>query len=378
LNYFRFFVNYTGKIREYVNTVWERKLEANLSMKPAVVLNHNNNEKEIFVQDERNYIYLVNNNGGIVWKMEVDGQILGMVHQLDYYGNGKLQYLFNTENKIYLIDRNGNSVEKFPVNLREKASAGLALFDYDNNSDFRIPVPTIDRDIMMYDKEGNIVSGWRFRKADKQISFPLEHYRIGNKDYIVAKDDFNLYILDRRGKIRVKPSEQIDFSHNNPVFFLPAGAGKERRLIASDRKGDVYAFYFNGTVEKIMEQQMSEDHYFMPADINGNGITEFIYLDSSRLEVYNHSSQLMFSEIYPGKIDLPPALYSFSPVDKKIGIVARESERIYLVNNDGSLYKGFPLQGASLFSISSFPGLRDRFNLLVGNNDNFLYNYSVK
>lgn len=377
LNYFRLFINYTGKIREYVNTVWERKLEANLSMKPTVVLNHNNNEKEIFVQDRKNIIYLINNSGGIIWKQSIDGPILGKVYQMDYYGNGKLQYLFNTENKIYLIDRNGNNVDKFPVNLREKASAGLTLFDYDNNRNYRIPVPTVDRDILMYDKNGDIVSGWRFRRADQVIKFPVDHYRIGNKDYIVARDEFNLYILDRRGRKRVKPSEQIDFSVKNPVFFLSGSTGTER-LIASDKTGNVYAFFFDGTVRKIMEQEMSDDHFFVPSDINGDRRAEYIFMDSTRLQVFDGSSELIFSEIYPEDISLPPVIYSFSTADKKIGIVASESERIYLLNNDGSLYQGFPLQGSSLFSISSFPGLKDRFNLLVGNNDNFLYNYSVK
>ncbi len=377
LNYFRLFINYTGKIREFVNTVWERKLEANLSIKPTVVLNHNNDEKEIFVQDEKNIIYLINNSGGIIWKQSIDGPILGNVHQMDYYGNGKLQYLFNTESKIHLIDRNGNNVESFPVNLREKASAGLSLFDYDSKLDYRIPVPTVDRDILMYDKHGDIVTGWKFRRADQEINFPVEHYRIGDKDYIVARDEFNLYILNRRGRKRVKPSEQIDFSMNNPVYLNSGFSGTER-LIASDKTGDVYAFFFDGKVEKIMEQKMSEDHFFVPADLNGDRRLEYIFMDSTRLEVYDGSSDLIFSELYPEKINLPPVIYSFSSADKKIGIVAGESERIYLVNNDGSLYQGFPLQGSSLFSISSFPGLKDRFNLLVGNNDNFLYNYSVK
>ncbi len=378
LHYFRFFINYTGKIREYVNTVWERKLEGNLAIKPTVVLNHNNKEKEIFVQDKKNFIYLINNTGGILWKQKIDDHILGKVRQIDYYGNGKLQYLFNTTNKIYLIDRNGNNVEKFPVSLRQKASAGLALFDYDNNGHYRIPVPTVERDILMYDKHGSVVSGWRFRQSDQVISSPLQHHRIGDKDYIVAKDEFNLYILNRRGRNRVKYSQQIDFSVNNPVYFMKAYAGKSEGLIVSDKGGDVYAFYFDGSMEKLMEQEMAPDHFFIPSDLNGDNRTEYIFQDSTKMKVFDHKAKLIFSEVYPEAVTLPPVIYSFSATDKKIGVVASNSGRIYLVNNDGSLYQGFPLQGSSLFSISSFPGLKDRFNLLVGNKDNFLYNYSVK
>jgi hypothetical protein len=47
--------------------------------------------------------------------LDLDGRILSEIFQLDYYRNGKLQYLFNTENKLWVIDRNGNPVEKFPI-----------------------------------------------------------------------------------------------------------------------------------------------------------------------------------------------------------------------------------------------------------------------
>ncbi len=94
--------------------------------------------------------------------------------------------------------------------------------------------------------------------------------------------------------------------------------------------------------------------------------------------MYNEQGKTLFKEELPGPVSWAPVIYEFSPRDRKIGVVIQGSGRIYLFNNDGSLYQGFPLRGASPFSISSFPGLRDRFNLIVGNNDNFLYNYSVK
>jgi hypothetical protein len=51
---------------------------------------------------------------------------------------------------------------------------------------------------------------------------------------------------------------------------------------------------------------------------------------------------------------------------------------LYLVNNDGSLYKGFPLLGSTPFSIGVINRTTSKFNLIVGSNDNFLYNYSVQ
>jgi hypothetical protein len=61
----------------------------------------------------------------------LEGPIMGSVQQLDFYKNGKLQYLFNTAEKIHLIDRNGNYVERYPIALRSPATSPLALFDYE-------------------------------------------------------------------------------------------------------------------------------------------------------------------------------------------------------------------------------------------------------
>lgn len=378
LSYFRLFLRYSGEIREYVNTVWERKLEANSVIKPAIVRNHITGEKEIFIQDEDNRIYLISNNGGIIWSQEVDGPVLSEIIQIDYYNNNRLQYLFNTPGYIYLIDRNGNKVENFPVKLRETASAGLAVFDYENNGKLRIPVPTTGKDILMYDRDGNIVSGWKFRQTDHIVSFPLRHVRIEDRDYIIVHDKFRLYFLDRRGRERLKPKKQIEFSAENDVYFIGRNSLKDSRIIASSRKGEVFEFYFNGEVKKILTAKTGPAHFFLPEDIVGSRQQEFIFADSSNLLVYNEEGKMVLSEKLPDNVSHKPVVYTFALTDKKIGIVTENSERIYLINNDGSIYQGFPLRGSTLFSISSFPGLKDRFNLIVGNNDNFLYNYSVK
>ena len=292
--------------------------------------------------------------------------------------DGKLQYLFNTRNKLYLIDRNGNAVDRFPVNLRVPASAGMALFDYDNSGDFRIPVPAIDKNIYMYDKQGNIVSGWNSVKADFEITHSLQHIRIGDRDYIVGNDMVRLYILNRRGRTRIRLNQQIEHSENNPVYFDPLTPSGDSRLVGTNRNGEVFYFTFDGKVSKGFKTDAGEEHFFVLSDLNGDRQNEYIFVDGQRLMVYDHDGGLLFDESYPEEIIYRPVIYEFSPADKKIGIVGGRSGRIYLVNNDGSLYQGFPLQGVSLFSISSFPELKDRFNLIVGNKDNFLYNYSVK
>ena len=87
---------------------------------------------------------------------------------------------------------------------------------------------------------------------------------------------------------------------------------------------------------------------------------------------------MLMSYDFDNNIDLPPVYYHFAAEDLKIGVVSEGNGFIYLINNDGSVYKGFPLRGRTLFSIGYLGNTISAFNLIVGGDDNFLYNYIVQ
>ena len=369
---------YTSQIREKALTVWESLLDSTAVLKPALVINHNTQEKEIFIQDASDKIYLINSTGRILWKQKLDGPIKGDVFQVDYYKNGKLQYLFNTGNKLHLIDRNGNYVERFPIILRSPATSPLALFDYDNSRDYRIFLACEDRKTYMYDIEGNLVTGWKFDKTESVVTRPAQHFRIGDKDYIVLADQNRPYFLDRRGKERIRPDRRVVFSAQNP-FTLDMNIREEKpRWVSTDTSGNVICVYLDGTVSTLLEQKISSNHFFMMQDMDKDGIPEYIFADGNELRVLQQDGKRLYSYRVRDNISDMPDIYKFSASDIKIGITDRSRNRIYLINADGSLYEGFPLEGSTRFSIGYFAGSDSRFNLIVGSTNNFLYNYSIE
>ncbi len=369
---------YTSQLKEKAMTVWESLLDSSAVIKPVLVVNHNTSEKEIFVQDKAHWAYLINSTGRILWKQRLEGAILGGLQQVDFYKNGKLQYLFNTSEKIHLIDRNGNYVERYPISLRSNATNPIALFDYDKNKDYRMFVAGADRKIYVYDIEGNMVTGWKFGKTESEVSGVIQHFRINDRDYITFSDDNRTYFLDRRGKERIKMKERVVISPQNPLT-LDMNIREERpRWISTDTSGNVTAIYLNGSVSTLLNQKFSEDHFFQMQDMDKDGIKEFIFADGNELNVLHQDGERLFSYRVREKIGVMPDIYKFSASDIKIGITDQPRNRIYLINSDGSLYEGFPLEGSTRFSIGYFAGSDSRFNLIVGSANNFLYNYSIE
>ncbi len=378
LAYNNIILKYTPDMREDAQTVWESRLDFPVVTKPKLVINHYTGEKEIFVQDEGNNIYLLNSSGRILWKQKLGGRIMSDVYQIDYYKNGKLQLLFNTKEQIHLVDRNGNYVERYPVTLRSPATNGLALFDYEQNRDYRIAVAGEDRGIYMYDKTGSLVRGWGFGKTEGRVNMTLNHFRVGSRDYIVFADHFTTYILNRRGEVRVRPEKHFPVAAHNNIILESNTTGIKPRLALTDSLGRVQFIYFDGTVETVELGTFTGGHYFDYSDLDGNGRREFIFVDGKELKVFGHDGSKKFSRSFKSPLSEAPVIYQFSYGNKKIGLVSRKLNELYLVNNDGSLYKGFPLLGSTPFSIGVISKTDSKFNLIVGSEENFLYNYSVQ
>jgi hypothetical protein len=374
--YNNIYLQYIPTVKEEAVTVWESHLDTSINFKPVLVTNHYTKENEIFVQDLNNTIYLINKVGRILWKLNMNEKINSEVYQVDYYKNGKLQLLFSTENKIHLIDRNGNYVERYPVKLRSPATAGMALFDYDKNLDYRIIIPCKNKNVYVYGVEGNLINGWTFGQTDTWVTKPAQHFRIKTNDYIVFADQYRVYILNRRGEERIQLKNQFAKSHQNS-FILESGNNTESRFVTTDTSGLVKLIYLNGVVETKQAGNYSGKHYFDYQDINADGYNDFIFMDEDELKVYKFDGNKVFDYKFEEKILTPPAYYYFSYDDRKIGVASRTNNEIYLFNSDGSLYEGFPLKGNTPFTIGYLENTRNQFNLIVGTKYNFLYNYSV-
>jgi len=377
--YSNFLLQYLSESGGSAQTLWESKLDTITGFKPVFVVNHQTGQNEVFVQDLKNNIYLINQVGRILWKIKLPDAINSEVFQVDYFRNGKLQLLFSTRNELYLVDRKGNFVEKYPVKLRAPATCGVSVFDYEGSRDYRLFIACEDKHVYAYTGQGNLLPGWNFSQSESEVTQPVNHFRIGDKDFLVFGDRVKTYILDRKGNTRVSVETYFPRSaNNNYVLNLPAD-GSEPSVVTTDTTGKAFFIGFTGNVKTVQfPGKYSNHHFFDVKDLNGDGLSEYIFMEGTRLSVYKQDQTLMFSHQFDAPVLSKPQFYQFSATDRKLGIVSGYENLIYLINNNGELYKGFPLQGNTLFSIGNFGDSLSRFNLVVGSKDNFLYNYRVQ
>lgn len=356
-------LHYEPNMRDESQLLWSVSLGSTFNMQPQFITNHYTKLKEVLVQDDAHILHLISTSGKEIWKRKLGGKILGKIHQIDYYKNNKLQVLFNTADSLYLLDRNGNNVDDFPVKLESRATAGHTLLDYDSSRKYRILIPSEDKMVYNYNKEGDLVKGWKFKSMPERISQPLQYHLQNGKDYIYAIDNAgNGKIVGRSGKQRI----DLGTLPLADAFYIDQQHGY---VYTTDAHANVWLTDLKGNQTKIKTNTLANPHYFVAANINKDELTELMIAESS-FHCYQLEAELFSADI---QAEQAPSLFRF---DNETVIGMNNGDNIYLLKSNGNLYPGMPLYGQGLFNCTD-TDKDGRLNLVVGSGD-LLYNYSLE
>ena len=350
-------------------------LDTSCSQTPWIVINHYTKEKELFVQDDNNTVYLINNVGKILWKKQLRGKIIGDVHMIDKYKNNKFQYLFGTGTQLQLIDRNGVNVVGFPVQLKTPQTQGIGIADFDNNKDYRIFVPC-DNKIVNYNKEGKVVSGFNFKtNKDKIANAPL-YLNADGKDYMVFSDfSGKVYAINRRGENKINLKNTLPANRKKQEIIIGNNLSNSG-IITTDSKGTLVYLKLNDKKEIIVNQSLSADHLFNTGNVSSSKTKDVLFYDQEKLSVYSLTKSKVF-EI--SDLDFKPSFglqtFPLNSSNNVIAITDKEALKIYLFEQNGQLIDGFPMEGSTPVLIDDLNN-DGSSNLIFGNESGALFIYS--
>jgi len=322
-----------NKSRTFSNSISEEfniTLDADVLTNPHFVTNYRTNQEDVVVQDINNNLYLISNQGKILWKKRLNGNILGKIEQIDIYKNGRLQLAFATPNRVYVIDRNGNDVGPFPLKFGDEITQPLSVFDYDNNKNYRLLV-TQGNDILMYNTSGKTVNGFRYQEAAEINSQP-KHFRINSKDYIVFAAGNTMKILNRQGQTRIDVKESIDFSENGIYLYKDL-------FTTTSQKGELVQVNSNGSVSK-QSLNLDKNHAINAtsktiATLSENNLT--IKQNTFELDFGNYTNPIIFylnDKIYVSVTDL-------------------QTKKIYVFDSLAKIQSNFPVYGNSAIDLKN-------------------------
>ena len=346
---------------QYSSSIWETQLDTLCTQAPQLVINHKTGEKEILIQDESNTIYQINKLGKINWKKQLNEKIIGKIHQIDFYKNEKLQYLFNSENYLHLIDRNGNYLKGFPIKLADKATNAISVFDYENEKEYRVILSLENKKVYNYDlQDSSLVEGFVFPTLAQITKIPIQHVRIKEKDYLVAIDQSGkIYLTNRKGELKTIFSTQLKNGLTQPAIFI--GNTLDRTYFQTYNQ-------LNKVIQKITLNDKSEEKSietentgsFINFDlINEDILYDLITADENGFEVLDEIGNSIL------KVEFKEEMQAFVEIIKK-----QEKNYFAQLNKNGELFicnESGSIQKNTKFICGTPP------KLIELNNDNQFY-----
>ena len=198
--------------------VLERDTTVVIPKGPFPVLNSATGKTNSFYQNANMYLCLNDENGKGVWGVPFKTPICGYVESIDYYANGKVQFLFASESGLYLIDRLGRFVGGFPVNLGKPVLLGPKAYDFTGAHGYTVMVLHKDNSVEMYNLHGQKPASWKGIQAPETVKALPELLETKDKKYWVVRTSIRTLVYgfdggepltkDEGGKM-IRPDSQI-------------------------------------------------------------------------------------------------------------------------------------------------------------------------
>jgi hypothetical protein len=314
------------------------------------VKSHVSQANEILIQDSLNDISLISMEGRVLWKIPVGDQITSDIQQIDFYSNGKLQYIFATNDGIHIIDRLGNYLPQYPLHLPGKNIRQLSVIDYDRSKKYRFLISEDGGKLWMYDKSGNNLEGWTPRDVGGVLMSPPMHHRIRGRDFIIAiRKDGIAHFYNRRGEM-VK-GFPLDLQ-GTPLgdYFVEMGPDIARtNFVVVTRDGYRVRFNPEGKIqhrETLVRTSVGSQFGLISEKANKSYL--ILQHDARQIAISDAAGKKILTNDYINVKDWNIKYYLYGGGKSFITLTDKTQELSYVFDGNGALLTNPPLESTAI------------------------------
>lgn len=185
------------------------------------VTNFSTGKTSYLYQNSHLSICLNDENGKGVWGVPFKETLCGRVQDIDYFGNGKIQFLFAAGTKLYAIDRLGHWVNGFPAEMGKPVLLGPDVYDFTGAGGYTVMILHKDNTLERYNLHGAKPEGWKGIKAPETVKNLPELLRIGEKHFWAVRTSIRTLVypfeggeplVSGEGTRMVKPDARLELT----------------------------------------------------------------------------------------------------------------------------------------------------------------------
>lgn len=344
-------INFEKEIINETTTMWDFVLDTLAQSKAQIVVNPNNQRKEILVQDQKHTVYIVNQSGNLVLKKPFQQKIMSNVYQIDLYKTNQLLYVFNTKTHIYALHRSGKIANGFPIKLPTQASNSLLVVNYDNAKKYRFFIACENEKVYGYEANGKPLKAWSPLGSFGLVTQQIQHKVFNGKDYIYFHNkQGKFFAFNRKGEQRFMPVP-LD------APFAQAFATSTKGFLNLS-KGTLFTLDLKGKPQAKILADSTYIHFAYYAEKNA-------YAIASKNQFSVRKSQWNIL----GEKTLNDEIVSIEKIKwkQKLWFLVNGKHSIYLINELGEIHRDFPMLASSEARITHFHSKENPVLLFIEN-----------
>lgn len=382
----RYYTNYTftqpvKRVQNIPKTSAENgvRFVSKLITKPFLLKTHAHKKFDILVQDSTNAVYYMDPAQNTLWSEIIDGPIIGNIFPIDYYKNGKLQYVFATENKVYMLDRTGASIPGYPKDLPGDSKINhLNLIDYDLSRSYRMAITDIEGQVYLTDKDLKALEGWNPKTLKRSALLPLNHARLGRSDVMISlQENGVINVMNRRSQM-IKGFPFDTRQTLDPHYFIrKSNALGNSSITVISTGGELTELNLEGDVIKRDQLiKTSADAKFRLIPDTGGDSFIVVRKEGNTYDVLDDTGNLLFKKDYLSEGPILIQYYQFGAGKDLVIFTDKANKTLYIYDKSGNLITGNPLNSENEISLI-YSSAKREFQVFTSWDTNLeLYNFN--
>jgi hypothetical protein len=325
-------------------------LPVSIVSEPFVLRSHASKNDEVLIQDSLLTLHHIDNFGKELWSKNLGEPVIGKIRSVDFFANGKLQFLFATRSKLHIIDRLGNYVSGYPLSLKGPDLEFLSVIDYDNSKKYRFMTADRNGKIWIYDKGGVNLDGWKPKNLESGLFAEPRHYRIRGKDYMVAiRRDGLVYMMNRKGELVRGFPLNLDARPEGDYYLEPGNTLATTYFVCISRDGFRVKFNPEGKIlskETLVKPTINTQFKLIPEH---SGKSYLIMLqDSKQLKLLTEDGKELVANTFFGTNSVSVKYFDFGSGKTFICITDAIQQLSFIYDGKGKLLTQVPIEGAHI------------------------------
>lgn len=336
--------------------------ETPLTSKPFLVKTHFHSNFDYMVQDSDNTIYYLDRNFSTIWTRQLKEPIIGKVHKIDYYRNGKLQYAFASTSYVHIIDRKGVYIPGYPKQLPGASKIRhFGIIDYSKNRNYRIAITDEDGNIYLTNKALETLQGWDPLPYHQSAIEPLRHARMGRKDVMISiQTDGIINVSNRKGEKMPGFPFNAQMNPDHHIYLNPSYSLDNSSLTILSTKGQLLEINFKGVI--IKKNQLAKDSpsavFQLIPDHNEKSFI-IIRKKGNTYHVLDAKGNPLFVKDYLSYQNVLIQYYQFGAGKDLIVFTDVVNQALYIYDQLGNMVTEAPLRSAHHVAITYSPSKKE-------------------